>query len=761
MDKLKIFDESASGLAPGEYAIGFLLNDKQNHAVDPIPFKIATSALEQIAKSSIGKPWIPGKRGEASLHIRKPGETDQSDAISWHEQYSGGTIVAYHINPENHNVSFIIKLKPGYKELIEENREIAEFLSPMLGDVMSDPRTGEVTGGTIVHIHSVDKSGYDPKVAKFSGLCTGPEGKCTSVLKSVAASGSNTAMLHAINSSGVTAQYDADSPRLDIEFYRPPTSLQVRSIKDFVARNRLEPHNVTIAIIGEAADRLGSRASLAASGVPIHVKTTADVNRARAVAIASTVCSLAASGYAPVRQKSIADDIANKLDSLAAAFRESDRLRDERGRWTKGTGAKKGAESDSDPGDSKEEDQSEHEYEIDQDVRDAFESAFIDLSLKDLSTKDGASFFVKSNGKYGGTSDYRARGHIDQVYQVLDKVSEHYADETPDGRRMRPWQVLEEVVMVTGMIRAAYLGGVLGLTLYHRPNSAQRASLRDFITHNNIEPDNISIRYREPGVDRERVERMIHRSIAASGDDIISTIITQCDSLAAAWDESKVNRGGDPKNPGRFSTKPGSKTGKSNTGRKDVPPPGSRGTSQMISHAGDSGDPSDGSRSKSDSADDADEKRREYLSNKRATNDTRDINREYRELVKSSKGLKVGTGSPKTGKWYNLEIPGHGKALYDEYGLNGQPVYIISKTNNTDGTFNDVTKKEFDESYKDGWDVGLGIWINPEDETDTYYDTSVYLSDISEEKALRYKREFNQKAITVIKPDGRHYFIGD
>ena len=170
------------------YAIGFLLNSKMNNAADPIPFKVAESALEQIASTAIGKPWIPGTKGKNTLHIRKEGVADQTDVIDFHRNHAGGTIVQYYINPITKNVSVIVKLFPDFVKQVRDGK-VSDYLSPMLGNITQDETTGEVTFAEIVHLHSVDVPGYEKAIAKFAGTCTGPIGQCMKELTTLAASG--------------------------------------------------------------------------------------------------------------------------------------------------------------------------------------------------------------------------------------------------------------------------------------------------------------------------------------------------------------------------------------------------------------------------------------------------------------------------------------------------------------------------------------------------------------------------------------------
>ncbi len=151
------------------------------------------------------------------------------------------------------------------------------------------------------------------------------------------------------------------------------------------------------------------------------------------------------------------------------------------------------------------------------------------------------------------------------------------------------------------------------------------------------------------------------------------------------------------------------------------------------------------------------ERRQAELTEYRIRNNMRSLTPEYDGLVTYSKenNLTVGSGSPETGEWYDLDRPGDGKKLYDQYGINGKPVYIVAITSNTDGSFNKITKHAFNEAYRKGFDVGLGIWIGNK----TFHDASIYISDIDRDAAITYKNQHNQQAIIEVIPDGKYNTI--
>ena len=188
MQNLSDVESKTLDLGDGEFAIGFLINDKQNQAADPIAFKVAKKAIKAIASSAIGKPWIPGTKGQNKKHLRDKNSESQTDVIDFHRAHAGGEIKQFVINEETGNVSVIIEVYPEYRGMID-NGKVSDYLSPMIGDISVDPKTGEITGGEIIHIHSVDVPGYDTSIAKFQGTCKGVIGKCMTELAPLAAAG--------------------------------------------------------------------------------------------------------------------------------------------------------------------------------------------------------------------------------------------------------------------------------------------------------------------------------------------------------------------------------------------------------------------------------------------------------------------------------------------------------------------------------------------------------------------------------------------
>ena len=185
---MKILDDSQAQRYGGDtYAIAFLLNDKQNKAAQPAPFKIHPDAVLPITQTSIGKPWLPGQMGANSKHAAKPGVASQIDALEWHRQRAGGEIVDFIVNQNTMNASVIIRIDPEWVDTVRSGK-ISKYVSPMISNFEQDVN-GELISGEIVHIHSVDVPGYEPAVAQFAGVCTGEYASCRTNLDTLAAAG--------------------------------------------------------------------------------------------------------------------------------------------------------------------------------------------------------------------------------------------------------------------------------------------------------------------------------------------------------------------------------------------------------------------------------------------------------------------------------------------------------------------------------------------------------------------------------------------
>lgn len=173
------------------YVMGFILDDSENSAVDPAPFKVSKDAVEKIVRKGLTRPWLPGKKGD-KLHFRpKPDATD-AEILELQKNHAGGELVDYVMNEEGNRAWGIFKIWPEWRDMFE-NKELSEelppFLSPMIGNWKEDETTGEIIDGELLHVHSVDHPGYDRAYARFIGKCNGPIDQCMRELRPLAAAG--------------------------------------------------------------------------------------------------------------------------------------------------------------------------------------------------------------------------------------------------------------------------------------------------------------------------------------------------------------------------------------------------------------------------------------------------------------------------------------------------------------------------------------------------------------------------------------------
>jgi len=169
------------------YALSFLINDKQNNAGDPRPFKIKSSFLPKLVPTALNRAWLPDTLPNGK-HIRPNPNATAEEILQFQRDYAGGEMVGYHINPLTNNASVIIDVFPEYQNLVEQGK-IKPFVSPMIGNWGED-ENGEVYKGEILHLQSVGTPGYDPKYAKFQGTCKGNSlNQCMKELIPLAAAG--------------------------------------------------------------------------------------------------------------------------------------------------------------------------------------------------------------------------------------------------------------------------------------------------------------------------------------------------------------------------------------------------------------------------------------------------------------------------------------------------------------------------------------------------------------------------------------------
>ena len=136
----------------GEYAIVFLINDSQNTATQPDPFKLTPAAVKKMLPTAIGKPWLPGVRGQNNLHFTVAAAHDQRQVLDEHYKRAAGVVAATFFNDQTGNASAIVSLLPGWRDAINAGA-VSDYVSPMISILGRDPYTGEVTDADLIHIH--------------------------------------------------------------------------------------------------------------------------------------------------------------------------------------------------------------------------------------------------------------------------------------------------------------------------------------------------------------------------------------------------------------------------------------------------------------------------------------------------------------------------------------------------------------------------------------------------------------------------------
>lgn len=190
------------------YIQSFLINGEQNHATDPVPFKIHPDALEKIALSALGRAWLPYPQPDGNHH--RPYAAASSDEIlEYQKQYAGGEIVAAFVNPDTKNASVIIDVFPEYKNAVRFSK-IPNYVSPMVHNYKFN-KNDEIIEGEILHLQSVAAGGYG-QVAKITGVCERKDlDSCMAEMRPLAASGKlltyqyekNLLSTHSIASNGM------------------------------------------------------------------------------------------------------------------------------------------------------------------------------------------------------------------------------------------------------------------------------------------------------------------------------------------------------------------------------------------------------------------------------------------------------------------------------------------------------------------------------------------------------------------------------
>lgn len=191
------------------YIFKFLFNDKPNKSGDPISFTIDTNALEKIAKSGIGFPYVfnPGIKNNKGAHVRGE-DDDPKKIIEFQKKYALGIMKAYHINPISKNAYTIIEVFPEYEQDVlagkirYQTEEIdsksgaaipitQEIPLPNPTSTLIEPikwQNGKLVDGRLLHLMAVDNPGYPMELASISGACHGMFDECAANLTTLGSS---------------------------------------------------------------------------------------------------------------------------------------------------------------------------------------------------------------------------------------------------------------------------------------------------------------------------------------------------------------------------------------------------------------------------------------------------------------------------------------------------------------------------------------------------------------------------------------------
>jgi len=168
------------------YMQSFLINDLQNTASDPAPFKVHRDSVAKISKTAIGRPFILPPVGERK-HVTGP--TRELNAIlEYQKQFAMGEIVREYVNPQTNNANVIFEVYPDFVQAVKSGEiTIPPFVSPLL-IIDKENDDGEVVDGRIIHLQAVDTGGYG-EIARINGACEGELNQCVNSLRVMGASG--------------------------------------------------------------------------------------------------------------------------------------------------------------------------------------------------------------------------------------------------------------------------------------------------------------------------------------------------------------------------------------------------------------------------------------------------------------------------------------------------------------------------------------------------------------------------------------------
>lgn len=168
------------------YIIKFAFNDQKNQATDPIPFRIATEALDKIAKTGIGRPYVhnPGIKNNVGEHVRGPVD-DPKKIVEYQKKFALGLIESTIRNPETNNVYAVINLFDEYVEDVNSGK-IPLPTSPLLEPI--DMKGDTIYDANWLHLQAVKSSGYPMELTQKLGMCQGMLNECATHLRTLGSS---------------------------------------------------------------------------------------------------------------------------------------------------------------------------------------------------------------------------------------------------------------------------------------------------------------------------------------------------------------------------------------------------------------------------------------------------------------------------------------------------------------------------------------------------------------------------------------------
>lgn len=187
-DITELNQSGANLRADGYYKLAFLFNDKPNNAADQEggKFHISTEALDKIAKTAVGRPWLIPP--DTSKHVRAASGSAE-DTIRMQKEFAKGLIVHTLRNSKTNNVYGVVEVFPEFAAEMETGKLKYSPYDSIMIEPYGFNQHGAIADGRIIHVQTVDHPGYPPEIAKVQGACVGMLNKCTDELRTLAASG--------------------------------------------------------------------------------------------------------------------------------------------------------------------------------------------------------------------------------------------------------------------------------------------------------------------------------------------------------------------------------------------------------------------------------------------------------------------------------------------------------------------------------------------------------------------------------------------